>query len=101
MNSSKSDIAAILGKGLVGAIPFVGPLASEIVGSVIPNQRVDRIESLLKVLEEKIEEKGQSLIKDKINSPESVDLLEDGFVQASRSLSEERIDYIASLLKIA
>ena len=29
----------------------------------------------------------------------SVDLMEDGFFQAARALSEERIDYIASLLK--
>ena len=29
----------------------------------------------------------------------SVDLMEDGFLQAARALSEERIDYIASLLK--
>ena len=29
----------------------------------------------------------------------SVDLMEDGFLQAARALSEERIEYIASLLK--
>ena len=29
----------------------------------------------------------------------SIDLMEDGFIQAARALSEERIEYIASLLK--
>ncbi|MCQ4288730.1 hypothetical protein NA647_14955 [Pseudomonas stutzeri] len=94
-----TDIAAILGKGLVGAIPFVGPLAAEIVGAIIPNQRIDRIESLLKLLEAKIAEDEKSKVEEKIVTPESVDLIEDGFLQAARALSEERKDYIASLLK--
>ena len=47
MSTKGTDIAMILSKGLVGAIPFVGPLAAEIVGAIIPNQRIDRLESLL------------------------------------------------------
>ncbi|WP_444898813.1 hypothetical protein ACJJIX_13160 [Microbulbifer sp. VAAC004] len=99
MSTSKTDVAAIIGKGLVGAVPFVGPLAAEIVGSVIPNQRIDRIESLLKFLESKISEDKKCRVKERISSPESIDLIEDGFIQASRSLSQVRKDYIASLLK--
>jgi len=99
MSTKGNDIATIIGKGLVGAIPFVGPLAAEIVGAVIPNQRIDRIESLLKILESKITDEDKSKIKERIAKPESVDLIEDGFIQASRALSEERKEYIASLLK--
>lgn len=99
MSTEKADIAAILGKGLVGAIPFVGPLAAEIVGTTIPNQRIDRIESLLRLLESKILEDEKEKVKQRIVSPEYVDLMEDGFWQAARALSEERKDYIASLLK--
>lgn len=99
MSTSKNDIAAMIGKGVVGALPFVGPLAAEVIGSLIPNQRIDRIESLLKILEAKIEEKDRSKVAQKIYAPESIDLLEDGFIQASRALSEERKEYIASLLK--
>jgi len=47
VSPTKSNVAAILGKGMVGAIPIIGPLAAEIVGAVIPNQRVDRIETLV------------------------------------------------------
>ncbi|GGN32839.1 MULTISPECIES: hypothetical protein [Marinomonas] len=99
MSTKRTDIATILGKGLVGAIPFVGPLAAEIVGAIIPNQRIDRLESLLQLLESKISEEDQEKVKERITSQESVDLMEDGFIQASRALSEERKDYIASLLK--
>jgi len=99
MSTKGTDIAAIIGKGLLGAIPFVGPLAAEIVGAVIPNQRIDRIESLLKLLESKITEADRAKVEQNIYSPESIDLIEDGFIQASRAISEERKEYIASLLK--
>lgn len=99
MSIEKADVAAIIGKSLVGAIPFVGPLAAEIVGTIIPNQRIDRIESTLKLLESKILESDQEKVKQRIVTPEYVDLMEDGFWQAARALSEERKDYIASLLK--
>ena len=99
MSTKGTDIATIIGKGLLGSIPVVGPLAAEIVGAVITNQRIDRIESLLKLLESKIQEDDRPKVKEKITSPESIDLIEDSFIQASRALSEERKDYIASLLK--
>jgi hypothetical protein len=99
MSTKGTDIAAIIGKGLLGAIPFVGPLAAEIVGAIIPNQRIDRIETVLRLLETKISEEDKEKVKQRIVSPESVDLIEDGFVQASRALSEERKEYIATLLK--
>ena len=99
MSTKGTDVATIIGKGLLGAIPFVGPLAAEIVGAVIPNQRIDRIELLLKLLESKIQEEDRLKVKERIISPESVDLIEDGFIQASRALSEDRKEYIASLLK--
>jgi hypothetical protein len=99
MISNRTDIATIIGKGLLGAIPFVGPLAAEIVGAIIPNQRIDRIESLLMLLESKISMEDRSKVEKRIISSEFVDLIEDGFIQASRALSEERIEYIACLLK--
>lgn len=99
MSTKGTDVAAIIGKGLLGAIPFVGPLAAEIVGAVIPNQRIDRIESLLKLLESKISEEAKPKFEQNIYDPESIDLIEDALIQASRALSSERTEYIASLLK--
>lgn len=99
MKTEKSDLVAIFSKGIVGGIPFVGPLAAEIIGATIPNQRIDRIESLLRLLEDKISEQDRPKIEERIKSPESVDLVEDAFIQGSRALSEERKEYIAALLK--
>jgi hypothetical protein len=99
MSTKGSDFAAIIGKGVLGAIPFVGPLAAEIIGTIIPNQRIDRIESLLKILESKIPKEDIQKVERNINSPQAIDLIEDGFIHGSRALSEERKEYIASLLK--
>nr|CAA6830690.1 MAG: Unknown protein [uncultured Thiotrichaceae bacterium] len=95
----KPDIATMFSKGIVGAIPFVGPLAAEIIGATIPNQRIDRIESFLEKLENKIKEIDKEKVQALIKNPETIDLFEDAFIQASRALSEDRKEYIASLLK--
>ena len=99
MDTKATDIAAIITKGGLGAIPYLGPLAAEIIGSLIPNQRIDRIVSLLKTLESKIDEEEKAKVEKRMLEEKSIDLMEDGFMQAARALSEERIEYIASLLK--
>ena len=99
MDINKNDIAAFIGKVSFGAIPYVGPLAAEIIGNLIPNQRIDRIFTLLKTLESKIDEKERAQVEKRMLEEKSIDLMEDGFMQAARALSEERIEYIASLLK--
>ena len=72
---------------------------AEIIGSLIPDQRIDRIASLLKILESKIDEEDKDKVEKRMLEEKSIDLMEDGFMQAARALSEERIEYIASLLK--
>lgn len=99
MDINKNDIAAFIGKVSLGAIPYVGPLAGEIISNLIPNQRFDRIASLLKALESKIDETKKAKVEKRMLEEKSIDLMEDGFIQAARALSEERIEYIASLLK--
>ncbi len=96
---SKPDIVTIFSKGLLGAVPFVGPLAAEIVGATIPNQRLDRIESYLIKLDSKFKKSDYENVKKRIKKPEYVDLFEDSLIQASRALSEERKEYIGALLK--
>lgn len=95
----KEDILTVLFKGAAGAIPIAGPLFSEIIGATIPNQRVDLIEEFAKSLEKKLEKISKVLLQQKIKEPETVDLFEDALIQSTRALSQERIDYIASILK--
>ena len=94
-----TDIAATLVKGSVGAVPIYGPIIAEIISNLIPNQRIDRIVSFIKVLESKVDDEEKDKVEKNMLEEKSIDLMEDGFLQAARALSEERIEYIASLLK--
>jgi len=92
------DLANILNKGILGALPFLGPMLSEIIGILIPKQRIDRIQMLLENLEEKISKIEKEKFELKIKDPVFLDLIEEGFVKATRSVSEDRIKGIASVI---
>ena len=95
----KTEVAKILARGLLGAIPIAGPLMAEIVGSIIPNQREERLIELAESLSKRLDHLQEDQISKIIKTPESIDLLEDGFIQATRALTKNRTDYIAALLK--
>lgn len=99
LDVKRNDRVATALRGTLGAIPYLGPIAAEIIGNLIPNQRIDRIASLLKALESKIDPEEKSKIEARMLEEKSIDLMEDGFLQAARALSEDRIEHIASLLK--
>jgi hypothetical protein len=84
--------------GLVGLTPIIGSLIAEVVSEIIPRRREARIISMLEKLSEKVIGL-ESEFEVKLRTPEYVALLEDGFIQSSKSLTAERLDYIASLLK--
>lgn len=50
LNNDKNDYISSILSGALGAIPFAGPLLSEIINYVIPNQRTDRIVDFVKDL---------------------------------------------------
>ena len=95
----KADLAAMITKGAVGPLPIIGPLAAEVLGNVIPNQRLDRMAALLTRLDERVAAVESDSLKSRFSDAEFVDLLEEAMVQASRARSDERIGYIAEILK--
>ena len=99
IDTNKNDVVANLLKGYLSGLPILGPVVAEIIDSLIPNQRMERIASLLKALEAKIDPEEKAKVEAKMLEEKSIDLMEDGFLQAARALSQERIEYIASLLK--
>lgn len=92
------DWVVSISKGLAGAVPVIGPLAGEVIGNVIPNQRVDRITRVLQALEARLDQVEQEALHAAFHDQDFIDLLEDGFFQAARARSQERIDRIAALL---
>jgi hypothetical protein len=92
------DTATALVKGSIGAIPVAGSILAEVVGLVIPNQRISRIERYLKFLSERLGGIEKDALRAKFEDPQRVDLFEEGVVQSVRAISDERKRYIARLV---
>lgn len=85
-------------KAVAGAVPVVGSFLSELGGSVIPNQRMDRLADFAKKLDAKLIGVEQDLLKAKLTDENFTDLAEETLHQTVRSTSDERREYLASLL---
>jgi hypothetical protein len=92
------DYVTSAAKAVLGAIPFAGSLLAELAGIVIPNQRIDRIEKFAVTLEHRFSEFEKDFVQSQLRNESFTDLLEEGLRQASRSLSDERREYIANLV---
>ena len=98
LSSKKSDYVATAAKAALGAVPFVGSLLAEVAGNVIPNQRVDRIVKFAEALQNRIAALEEEFVKSQITNENFTDLIEEGIRQAARSLSDERREYISSII---
>jgi hypothetical protein len=94
--SSCKDIAGILSKICVGYVPLVGPIFSEIVGSCLQKQEMDKVFNYMHLLESRL-----SFIENKENIPTLTgfqDLIVESCRQASEAIHEKRQEYIASIV---
>ena len=85
-------------RAVANLVPIVGPVLAEVLGVVIPQQRIDRIAKFADELERRLSSVEKNMLKLQLNNGEFTDLIEEGFRQAARSLSDERRRYIASLI---
>jgi len=99
LQMNRIDVGVSIAKGLVGVAPFVGSAIGEIINNIIPNQRIARITKFLAKLDEKLRALGEEQLNTKLTDPANVDLMEDAFFQAARAFTDERINYIASIVK--
>jgi hypothetical protein len=98
LDNQPVDYVASAVKSIVGAAPFAGSLLVELAGVIIPNQRIDRITKFIKILEEKFSKLEKDFIRSQLTNEHFTDLLEEGALQAAHSLSDERREYLASLI---
>ncbi len=98
LNANRVDHIASLVKGSVGAVPLVGSLLAELLGTVIPNQRVDRLARFSDALDRRLRGLEAEHVRSKLNSEEVAELVEEAARQAVRSTSDARRDQIASLV---
>ncbi|MBC8032298.1 MAG: hypothetical protein H7Z16_19600 [Pyrinomonadaceae bacterium] len=99
INDNIADYSSALVRGIVGMAPVVGPILAEVITSGIPNQKLDRVITFIKIFEDRIKYLEEDFLEGRIRGEEFGDLLEDALPQAARALSEERRVYIANLLK--
>lgn len=85
-------------KSALGMVPFAGSLLAELAGSVIPNQRIDRLSKFAIQLEARLATLDHAFVRAQLLDENFTDLLEDSVRQAARSLSDERRQYLAALL---
>ena len=88
------------GKGVLGAVPGVGPIISEVFEEIIPNLRLDRVVKFLKMLEKEVMtlEERLTILEKNIKTDQGSELFYEGIVQASRSVTEDRQKRLARLL---
>lgn len=98
LNTNFLDIRVLGYKAVVGLVPGCGSILSEMVGAIIPDQRMDRLVKYIKILDEKLQQIDSEVLKIVRTNEAAIDLIEEGFVQASRALTNERREYIANLV---
>jgi hypothetical protein len=99
LKQGKADLVTAGLKSVVGAIPVVGAAVSEIIGAVIPNQRLDRMAEFVTDLSDKLKELSEEQVRQRMLQNENVDLFEESLIQAARAFSPERRRQIAALFK--
>jgi hypothetical protein len=92
------DHVTLVVKGAIGVIPIAGPLLAEIAGTLIPNQRVDRLVKFAQQLRERLENTEDHILRAHLSDENFTDAVEESLRQAARSTSDERRAYIASIL---
>lgn len=105
LGANRSDRIASALRALANMAPFIGGALAEIITEIVPAQRIERIETYLRMLVEELTRlTGQQkqtaatvekLLADKMREPANVDLIEDGARLASRALSQQRLAYIS------
>lgn len=98
MGGSSTDPAKALLKGALSGIPLIGGIVSEIVGQMIPDQRIDRLEDFVRKLSEQLDRLGTPHLEGRMKEPENIDLFEDGALASARALSDQKREHVARLV---
>ena len=92
-------LTTVLGKNTITLLnPEYGPVIGEILSMLIPNHRIERIAKYVETLDQKVAAIPVDEMRKLLHNENVIDLLEEGFIQASRSTSDERREFISTLV---
>ena len=84
LDTTSADYVVNSLRAIVGTLPIVGPLFSELAGVVVPNQRMERIAKFARELERRLHDlEATAGITNRLENDDFSDLLEEGIRQAS------------------
>lgn len=98
LDNTTRDHLVALTRGAVNAVPFVGGLLGELITSIIPEQRQERIVAYLRELGSRLEQMEQAAVQSALRNPENIDLIESGGHQSVRATTPGRIAQIAEVV---
>lgn len=99
LNNNKTDWTVFTLKAGVNLVPFVGGSLAEIIGQLIPGQRIDRIQKYIELLDRSIKKLPENIVKELLKNELFISLVEDSFYLASRALTDERRRYIVKVVE--
>jgi hypothetical protein len=95
---ARAEAIGAFATALANYVPKIGPLLAEAISVSIPQQKLERLIIFTQVLGDRVKYLETDLLVQKAKTQEFADLFEDALHQASRALSDERRQHIASLL---
>lgn len=100
LKTNAADYIAAVTRVVGSAIPVVGGLLTEVITQIIPKQKIDRLVEYLKIIDQRLSYQEEKIerFKAAVESDQGSDLFEEGMVQASRALSDERRYHLANLI---
>ena len=98
LKTQRADVYALLAKAGLGLVPFAGSLLSELVVTIIPNQKIERLVTFAEKLESRLSSAERFLLDSQLKNEELIGVLEEVISQATRATSDERREYLAAVV---
>ncbi|MGR3376068.1 hypothetical protein [Salipiger abyssi] len=92
--AASDHVAAFMRMG-TGLVPFVGSAFAELITQIVPGQRIKRLETYCRYLNQEVQHLGDKELRTKLSEPTRIDLFEEGAYQAIRAITDDRQNSIA------
>lgn len=99
LDANEVDNAVNAWAATIAALPAAGPILAEVIRTVVPNQRMERVGEYVKILDAELTEVQREVLEIKMRTQEFGDLFRESAYQAADTSSEDRRHRLAALLR--